>query len=235
MEVLVTGGAGYLGSVLCERLLDAGYEVTVVDNLAYGQNSLFHLCADPRFQFVQGDVADPALAGPLVQESDIVVHFAAETHVDRSLQDAGAFINTDVYGSFVLLDAARKAGACGNANGMRRDVLECFVLETLKDHLMHPDLVKEFITAFHAELNAESCNRAQLENQTRKELADVDRRLDGLIEAIVEGFRSVNLRTNLIVCQLRNASLKESSRRQNPVFPFSTQTWQCCIAARSQS
>ena len=70
-----------------------------------------------------------------------------------------------------------------DVKGIRRDVLECFVLETLKDYLLHPDLVKEFITAFHAELNAESCNRAQLENQTRKELADVDRRLDGLIHA----------------------------------------------------
>ena len=62
---------------------------------------------------------------------------------------------------------------------------------------MHPDLVKEFITAFHAELNAESHSRAQLENQIRKELADVYRRLDGLIEAIAEGFRSVDLQNKL--------------------------------------
>ena len=58
---------------------------------------------------------------------------------------------------------------------------------------MHPDLVKEFITAFHAELNTESHSRAQLANLTRKELADVGRRLDGLIEAITEGFRSGKL------------------------------------------
>ena len=62
---------------------------------------------------------------------------------------------------------------------------------------MHPDLVKEFITAFHAELNTESHSRAQLEQQTRKELADVDRRLDGLIAAIAEGFRSVDLQNKL--------------------------------------
>ena len=109
---------------------------------------------------------------------------------------------------------------------------EGFVLEMLKDHLMHPELVKKFITAFHDELNAESHSRAQLANQTRKELADVDRRLDGLIEVIVGGFRSVDLRTNLMACQLRNASLKESSRRQNPVFPFSTRTWKCRIGER---
>ena len=62
---------------------------------------------------------------------------------------------------------------------------------------MHPDLVKEFITAFHAELNTESHSRAQLEQQTRKELADVGRRLDGLIEAIAQGFRSVDLQNKL--------------------------------------
>ena len=62
---------------------------------------------------------------------------------------------------------------------------------------MHPDLVKKFITAFHDELNTESHSRAQLEQQTRKELADVDRRLDGLIAAIAEGFRSVDLQNKL--------------------------------------
>jgi dTDP-glucose 4,6-dehydratase len=63
----------------------------------------------PRHTFVKGDVADPAVAGPLVTAAEIVVHFAAETHVDRSLQSAGEFITTDVYGTFVLLDAARQA------------------------------------------------------------------------------------------------------------------------------
>ena len=54
LRILVTGGAGYLGSVLCERLLDAGYQVTVLDSLLYQQNSLFHLCPNPRFEFVHG-------------------------------------------------------------------------------------------------------------------------------------------------------------------------------------
>ncbi len=63
----------------------------------------------PRHAFVQGDVADQAVAAPLVQASDIVVHFAAETHVDRSILNAGEFITTDVFGTFVLLEAARQA------------------------------------------------------------------------------------------------------------------------------
>jgi dTDP-glucose 4,6-dehydratase len=61
----------------------------------------------PRHTFVQGDIIDTAVSGPLVSESEIVVHFAAETHVDRSIMSAGEFITTDVYGTFVLLEAAR--------------------------------------------------------------------------------------------------------------------------------
>ena len=63
---------------------------------------------NPRHEFVKGDVADPAVAAPLVGPADVVVHFAAETHVDRSIANAGEFITTDVYGTFVLLEAARQ-------------------------------------------------------------------------------------------------------------------------------
>ena len=77
MEVLVTGGAGYLGSVLCERLLDAGYRVTAVDNLIYEPGSLFHLCADQSFEFVSGDVRDEQLMRPLVRNADVVIPLAA--------------------------------------------------------------------------------------------------------------------------------------------------------------
>jgi dTDP-glucose 4,6-dehydratase len=63
----------------------------------------------PRHQFVHGDICDAALSAPLVERSNIVVHFAAETHVDRSIASAGAFIKTDVEGTFVLLEAARRA------------------------------------------------------------------------------------------------------------------------------
>lgn len=76
-DVLVTGGAGYLGSVLCEHLLDAGYRVTAVDNLIYGQNSLFHLCANSAFDFVMGDVRDETLMRGLVKEADVLIPLAA--------------------------------------------------------------------------------------------------------------------------------------------------------------
>lgn len=77
IRVLVTGGAGYLGSVLCERLLDAGYRVTAVDNLMYRQRSLFHLCARPGFDFVFGDVRDEGLMRELVNGADVLIPLAA--------------------------------------------------------------------------------------------------------------------------------------------------------------
>jgi nucleoside-diphosphate-sugar epimerase len=76
-RVLVTGGAGYLGSVLCEHLLDAGFAVSVVDNLLYQQNSLFHLCGNPSFDFSRGDVRDEHLMQRLVSQSDVLIPLAA--------------------------------------------------------------------------------------------------------------------------------------------------------------
>ena len=76
-KVLVTGGAGYLGSTLCEHLLDAGFEVTALDNLIYGQKSLFHLCANPGFDFVFGDARDEALVQKLVAGADVIIPLAA--------------------------------------------------------------------------------------------------------------------------------------------------------------
>lgn len=76
-RVLVTGGAGYLGSVLCERLLSAGCRVTTVDNLMYQQRSLFHLCGNPNFNFVFGDVRDRELMGRLVKAADVLIPLAA--------------------------------------------------------------------------------------------------------------------------------------------------------------
>jgi nucleoside-diphosphate-sugar epimerase len=77
LRVLITGGAGYLGSILSERLLNGPYEVTVVDNLMYGQHGLFHLCANPRFDFINGDVRDEKLIGRLVKEADVLIPLAA--------------------------------------------------------------------------------------------------------------------------------------------------------------
>jgi len=76
VRILVTGGAGYLGSVLSERLLDVGHHVIVLDSLIYQQNSLFHLCADPRFEFVHGDARDEALIGRLVKDADVLIPLA---------------------------------------------------------------------------------------------------------------------------------------------------------------
>lgn len=76
-HVLVTGGAGYLGSVLNEHLLHAGYAVTAIDNLTYGQHSLFHLCADPGFEFVRGDVRDEGLMRSLVKKANVLIPLAA--------------------------------------------------------------------------------------------------------------------------------------------------------------
>jgi nucleoside-diphosphate-sugar epimerase len=76
-HVLITGGAGYLGSILCEHLLDAGYGVTVVDRLHHGQAPLFHLCENDRLSFVPGDVRDEALMRKLVAAADVIIPLAA--------------------------------------------------------------------------------------------------------------------------------------------------------------
>ena len=113
-NVLVTGGAGFIGSNFVRHALAAhpDWRVTTLDKLTYAGRleNLKDVIDHPRHEFVKGDVADPAVAGAARHAtSDIVVHFAAETHVDRSLMNAGEFITTDVYGTFVLLEAAREA------------------------------------------------------------------------------------------------------------------------------
>src|SRR5262245_43726944 len=77
--VLVTGGLGYLGSILCEHLLDAGYRVTALDNLLYGpgQRRRFHLCANPEFHFLKAYVRDPEEMKPALKSADVVIHLAA--------------------------------------------------------------------------------------------------------------------------------------------------------------
>ena len=113
VEVLVTGGAGFIGSNFVRFALAAheDWRVTTLDKLTYAGRleNLQAVVDDPRHTFVRGDVTDPSVAAPLVERAEIVVHFAAETHVDRSIQGAGEFITTDVYGTFVLLEAARRA------------------------------------------------------------------------------------------------------------------------------
>ena len=114
-EVLVTGGAGFIGSNFVRYALQthADWHVTTLDKLTYaGRRENLHDVMDhARHTFVHGDICDEPVAGPLVERSHIVVHFAAETHVDRSIMAAGDFIRTDVEGTFVLLEAARRAPA----------------------------------------------------------------------------------------------------------------------------
>lgn len=111
VSVLVTGGAGFIGSNFVRYALDAhlDWHITNLDKLTYAgrMETLRDLLGHPRHTFVHGDITDRQVAAPLVKASEIVVHFAAETHVDRSILEAGEFIKTDVIGTFVLLEAAR--------------------------------------------------------------------------------------------------------------------------------
>ena len=111
-QILVTGGAGFIGSNFVRYALHAhsDWHVTTLDKLTYaGRRENLHDVLDhPRHTFVHGDICDAPVAGPLVERAQIVVHFAAETHVDRSIMEAGEFIKTDVEGTFVLLEAARR-------------------------------------------------------------------------------------------------------------------------------
>ncbi|MCA1652078.1 MAG: GDP-mannose 4,6-dehydratase, partial [Acidobacteria bacterium] len=113
VEVLVTGGAGFIGSNFVKYALAAheDWRVTTLDKLTYAgrMDNLKEVLDHSRHVFVKGDITDAGVASPLVAASEIVVHFAAETHVDRSITSAGDFITTDVFGTFVLLEAARVA------------------------------------------------------------------------------------------------------------------------------
>jgi dTDP-glucose 4,6-dehydratase len=112
VNVLVTGGAGFIGSNFVRYAIEThpDWRVTTLDKLTYAGRleNLEGLIDHPRHEFVKGDIADPSVTTALVMEADLVVHFAAETHVDRSIANAGEFITTDVYGTFVLLEAARQ-------------------------------------------------------------------------------------------------------------------------------
>jgi dTDP-glucose 4,6-dehydratase len=113
VNVLVTGGAGFIGSNFVRYALGAhpDWHITTLDKLTYAgrMETLEDVAGNPRHAFVRGDIADAAVSAPLVRAAEIVVHFAAETHVDRSILEAGEFIKTDVIGTFVLLEAARTA------------------------------------------------------------------------------------------------------------------------------
>jgi dTDP-glucose 4,6-dehydratase len=116
VQIFVTGGAGFIGSAYVRALLQdeyagaAGASVTVLDLLSYSGNRANLPASDSRLRFVQGDISDSALLRGLLPGHDAVVHFAAESHVDRSISGALPFVTTNVLGTQVLLDEARAAG-----------------------------------------------------------------------------------------------------------------------------
>jgi dTDP-glucose 4,6-dehydratase len=112
VNVLVTGGAGFIGSHFVDCLLDEGGDrrVTVLDALTYAgtRENLFHREEDERFRFVHGDIVEAEAVDPLVKDADLVVNFAAESFVDRSIGDARPFAVTNVQGTLTILDACRR-------------------------------------------------------------------------------------------------------------------------------
>jgi len=115
VRILVTGGAGFIGSNFVRRIIDgtfAGFsKVTVLDKLTYA-GTLTNLAELPEgsFNFVKGDICDADLVRKLVKDHDLVVNFAAESHVDRSIDGAKEFVVTNVLGTMTLLDAVRESG-----------------------------------------------------------------------------------------------------------------------------
>jgi dTDP-glucose 4,6-dehydratase len=112
MHILVTGGCGFIGSNFIRRMLSKSeYTITNLDKLTYAGNleNLHDLEGDPRYRFIKGDIAEACDVEQAFQEQPhSVVNFAAESHVDRSILDPDAFIRTNIYGTYLLLEAARK-------------------------------------------------------------------------------------------------------------------------------
>lgn len=118
MRVLITGGAGFIGSHFVRQVLAGSYpwlgdaEVVVLDKLTYAGNeaNLATVAGDPRLTFVRGDICDSSLVAELMSGVDLVVHFAAESHVDRSILGSADFVLTNVLGTHTLLQSALAAG-----------------------------------------------------------------------------------------------------------------------------
>jgi len=114
VRLVVTGGAGFIGSNFIRHVLTEHPEDSVVnlDKLTYAGNlaNLADVSGSPRYRFVHGDICDPAVVRDVLRGADALVNFAAESHVDRSLVEPDAFLRTDVFGVFTLLEAVRELG-----------------------------------------------------------------------------------------------------------------------------
>lgn len=114
MKLLITGGAGFIGSNFIHYLLKKYPDCKIInlDILSYAGNleNLKDIESNPNYQFVKGDICDAKLVDELIKGVDAIIHFAAETHVDRSIMDAGVFLKTNILGTHTLLEAARLNG-----------------------------------------------------------------------------------------------------------------------------
>jgi len=111
-KLLITGGAGFIGSNFIRHILNkyADYRVVNLDKLTYCGNldNLKDIEGNSRYSFVKGDIADAEIVDKLVKDCDVIINFAAETHVDRSIKDPASFVRTNVFGTHTLLEAAKK-------------------------------------------------------------------------------------------------------------------------------
>ncbi|MGA8230031.1 MAG: GDP-mannose 4,6-dehydratase, partial [Candidatus Acidiferrales bacterium] len=114
MKILVTGGAGFIGSNFIRHVLANRPEIAVVnyDKLSYAGNlaNLESVANHPKYQFIKADICDAPAVEAAIRGCDAVVHFAAESHVDRSIYEPAAVVETNITGTLVMLQVARKAG-----------------------------------------------------------------------------------------------------------------------------
>lgn len=113
-KLLITGGCGFIGSNFIRHILAkyTDYHIINLDKLTYCGNpdNLKEIERDRRYKFIKGDIADAPVVDKLVKESDVVINFAAETHVDRSIADPDSFVRTNLFGTHTLLEAVKKSG-----------------------------------------------------------------------------------------------------------------------------
>lgn len=114
LNLLVTGGSGFIGSNFIRHMLEKypNCKIFNLDKLTYAGNTdnLKDIENNPKYSFVRGDICDPAVVDKVMQNVDHVVHFAAESHVDRSIEDGSVFVRTNVLGTYTLLESAMKHG-----------------------------------------------------------------------------------------------------------------------------